>query len=141
MEHVNTLLDLVAGTVAEVAHSDVVVGEPIELGEVTIVPLSRVSLGFGGGGGEGEGKAPKHRRRSRNKNGGGKPDANGELAEGRGTGGGVGGGGKVRPVGVIVFTSEGVTIESIPDKKGVFDKIFDKVPEIIDMVNDARHAK
>jgi hypothetical protein len=39
------------GKMADVARSDVVVGEPIALGEVTVVPLSRVSVGFGAGGG------------------------------------------------------------------------------------------
>lgn len=139
MEHVSTLIDLVAGTVADVAKSNVVVGEPIELGDVTIVPLSRVSLGFGGGGGEGEGKGPKQRRRRKHgKDAGAKLEARVELAEGRGAGVGAGGGGKVRPVGAIVFSSEGVSIEAVPDKKGVFDKIFDKVPDIIDLVNDVR---
>lgn len=139
MEHVNSLIDLVAGTVSDVARSDVVVGEPIELGDVTIVPLSRVSLGFGGGGGEGEGKGPKPRsRKGHGKNVGARLEARMELAEGRGSGGGAGGGGKVRPVGVIVFSSEGVSIEAIPDKKGVLDKLFDKVPQLVDMVNDAR---
>ena len=138
MEHVNALIDLVAGTVTDVAQSDVVVGKPIELGDTTIVPLSRVSLGFGGGGGEGEGKGPKKRRgKGRDKTNGNKTDAS-ELAEGRGTGAGGGGAGKVRPVGVIVFSSEGVSIEAIPDKKGTFDKLFEKVPELIDMISDAR---
>lgn len=138
MEHVNALIDLVAGTVADVAKSNVVVGEPIELGEVTIVPLSRVSLGFGGGGGEGEGKGAKQRRRRNKEKNGAKLEARLELAEGRGIGMGAGGGGKVRPVAAIVFSSEGVSIEAVPDKKGVVDKIFDKVPEIIDLVNDVR---
>ena len=60
-----------------------------------------------------------------------------EASEGKGMGGGAGGGGKVRPVGVIVFSPDGVTIEPIPDKQGVLDKLFDKVPELIDMVKDA----
>lgn len=140
MEHVNSLIDLVSGTVADVAQSDVVVGEPIEMGDVTIVPLSRVSLGFGAGGGEGQGMGPMHgHRRKKAKNGGAKIEAKLELGEGKGAGGGAGGGGKVRPVGVIIFDSEGVHIEPIPDKKNAFDKIFDKIPEVIDMVNDARN--
>jgi uncharacterized spore protein YtfJ len=140
MEHVDSLLDLVAGKVTEVAQSDVVVGDPIELGDVTLVPLSRVSLGFGGGGGEGEGTQGPRRGhwRSKGNNGGAKAEARFEGGEGKGTGLGGGGGGKVRPVGVIVFTSDGVSVEPIPDKLGVFDKIFEKVPDIIDLIKDAK---
>ena len=45
---------------------------------------------------------------------------------------GSGGGAKVRPVGVIVFTEDGVRVENIPDRKGPLDKIFEKIPDIIE---------
>jgi uncharacterized spore protein YtfJ len=142
MEHVNTLIDIVTGTVSDVAKSDVVVGEPIVLGDTTLIPLSRVSVGFGAGGGEGEGKGPAggRRRRGRGKasngngNGGGECD---ELAEGKGLGMGAGGGGKVRPVGVIVMAPDGVRVEMIRDRTGVLDKLVDRVPELIDLIKDA----
>jgi uncharacterized spore protein YtfJ len=46
---------------------------------------------------------------------------------------GNGGGAKARPVGVIVFTDEGVKVEKIPDRSGPLDKIFEKIPDLIDM--------
>jgi uncharacterized spore protein YtfJ len=140
MEHVNVLLDIVTSKVTEVAQSDVVVGEPITLGDITLVPLSRVSLGFGGGGGQGEGTNARRPGRRRGKRRGGDTDeAELEMGEGKGAGGGAGGAGKVRPVAVIVFSKEGITIEPIPDKKGAFDRVMDKVPELIDLVKDAVH--
>lgn len=130
IEEVQELFGLVSTKISDLGKSDLVVGEPIEVDGNTIVPLSRVSVGFGGGGGEGEGEGmhPQPHKRF-----GGKK-AN---VKGKGAGGGAGGGGKVRPVAVIVFTKDDVTVEPIPDKKGVFDKIFDKVPDVIDLVRKA----
>lgn len=121
MEAVHDLISMVSDKVGDIARSDVVIGDPIELGEVTLVPLSRVSVGFGGGGGTGEGEPP---RKKRGRHGG----------RGRGTGSGGGGGGKVRPVGVIVFGPEGVEVQPIPDKQGLIDRFFDKVPGLIEKV-------
>ena len=112
MEKVIEILEEMVETLSDTAKSDIVVGKEIELGSTRIVPLSRVSIGFGGGGGEGDqqfghGKYKKGRQHS-----------------GKGVGAGSGGGAKVRPVGVIVFTEEGVRVEEIPDKQGPLDKIF-----------------
>ena len=54
MNDIQALIGLVSDQVGELAQSDVVLGDPIVLGEVTLVPLSRVSVGFGAGGGTGE---------------------------------------------------------------------------------------
>ena len=102
--------------------SEVVLGKEIDLGPAKIVPLSRVSIGFGGGGGEGDQRFGHHR---------GKKE---KYPAGKGTGSGGGGGAKVRPVGVIVFTEDGVNVEGIPDKMGLCDKIFEKIPDIIELV-------
>ncbi len=129
MQHVKDLVKLVSGKLAETAQSDLVVGKPIEAGDVTIVPLSAVSLGFGGGGGEGEGEPPhEHGPAKKLKM---------KSPRGKGMGGGGGGGAKVRPVAVAVFSPDGVRVMPIGDKKGVLEKIFDKIPEFIDMAKDA----
>ena len=130
MQHVKELLELVTGKLENVAHSDAVVGQPIELGGVTLVPLTRVSLGFGMGGGEGEGQGF-------GPGGKGPGRAKGHMAKGKGIGGGTGGGAKVRPVAVAVFSADGVEVLPIKDKKGLLDKIFDKVPELVEMVKEA----
>jgi uncharacterized spore protein YtfJ len=69
-------------------------GEPVRLGDETVVPVALVQYGFGGGGGQGY------------RHGGGQaadedaPDAGGSGRQG-GEGGGGGGGGIVLPVGVL----------------------------------------
>ena len=120
MENVMEILEQIVDTLSDTAKSDVVVGREIELGSVKIVPLSRVSIGFGGGGGEGDQQLGHGR------------DRKDRPHRGKGVGAGSGGGAKVRPVGVVVFTEDGVRVEEIPDKKGPLDKIFDKIPDIIE---------
>ena len=130
MQHVKDLVQLVSDKLAQMAQSDLVVGQPIEAGEVTIVPLSSVSLGFGGGGGEGEGEPPhEHGPAKKLKMKG---------PRGKGIGGGGGGGAKVRPVAVAVFSASGVQILPIGEKKCLLDKLFDKIPDIIEMARDAK---
>lgn len=117
MQDIQNLMTLVSDQVGELAQSDVVLGDPITLGDVTLVPLSRVSVGFGAGGGTGEADTGRK----------GRP-------KGHGTGGGGGGGGKIRPVGVIVFRPDGVEVHALPDKPGLLDKLFDKLPGFIEKI-------
>ncbi len=68
-----------------------VYGEPITAGNITIVPVARVSFGFAGGGGGGSGVLP----------------AGGDInapRHGGGGGGGGAGGGFVQPIGYIEIT-------------------------------------
>ena len=81
----------------------------------------RLHPGFGGGGGEGDQRFGHSR---------GKKDSH---PAGKGTGGGGGGGAKVRPVGVIIFTEDGIQVERIPHRSGLYDKVFDRIPEIIEL--------
>lgn len=128
MKHIAEMLDLLADNLGHIATSEVVVGEPIELDGVTIVPLSRVGVGIGAGGGEGEGEFHNH----------GKVKGKTGPGSGKGLGGGTGGGAKVRPVGLIAFTADGVEVQAIPTKKGLLDKLFDKVPEVIELIEKAQ---
>jgi uncharacterized spore protein YtfJ len=126
MEHVKELMGLVLGQVENVAKSDIVVGDAITLGDVTIVPLSRMTIGFGAGGGEGEGEGPHDHKRSRR-----------QRMRGKGVGGASGMGAKVRPIGVVVFSADGVEVHPITAKRGLIDKVFDRIPEVIDLAKDA----
>jgi uncharacterized spore protein YtfJ len=124
MQSIIDLIALVAGKLEETANSNVVVGEPIVIGGVTLVPLSRLTVGLGGGGGEGEGDAPEMKRHK-----GGRGKGAGQLA---------GIGARVRPVAVAIFSENDVEVLPIADKKGFFDKIMEKVPDVIDLVKKAQ---
>ena len=122
MEHLSDLLKTVSDKLGHVAQSQVVVGTPIKVGRVTVVPISRISVAFGVVGGEGS--------------------ANGvRLFAGRGGTGGTGGGARVRPVGAAIFSDDGVDVLPIPDSKGALDRIFDRIPDIIDLVRDALRGR
>jgi uncharacterized spore protein YtfJ len=121
MEHIKEIMNQVGERLAQSAQSDLVVGVPIELGGVTVVPLSRVSLGLGAGGGSGTGESP-HK---------------GRHPGGTGTGGATGGGAKVRPVAVAVFTADGVEILRIPERKGRLDKLLDQLPPLVEKISAA----
>jgi uncharacterized spore protein YtfJ len=127
MDHVVELLDQIIKGLGDVARSDVVVGKPIAAGRTTIIPLCRVRVGYGAGGGVGEGEFD-----------GGPDQGKGESGKGRGSGGAAGGGGRVRPVAVVVFSDDGVKVHPIPDRKGLLDKLFEKVPELIEMAKKAQ---
>jgi uncharacterized spore protein YtfJ len=127
MTNISELIEEMTQTLYDSANSEVVVGQTVELGSVKIIPLSRVSLGFGGGGGEGD-QEFGHDRKGRHCSGNGK-----------GSGSGAGGGAKVRPVAAIVFTDDEVRVEKIPDKSGPLDKIFEKIPDLIDLAHKHKH--
>ena len=122
MESIIELLGMVASRLTDTAQSEVVVGEPIDLGAVKIVPLSRLSLGMGLGGGEGEGQYHNNgKKRAR-------------AGNGKGFGSASAIGARVRPVGVAIFSDDGVQVLPIADRKGILDKIFDKIPRVIELV-------
>lgn len=104
-------------------NSEVVVGEAIELEEVTLVPLSAVSVGLGSGGGTGEGDGQDDAatisigNRSGSKQGYGK---------GAGAGSGAGCGGSVKPVAVIAFTADGVEVLRVPKRTSFVDRLVEK---------------
>ena len=140
MEGILQLVELVSGKVSEYAKSDVVVGEPVVAGNVTLVTLSRVGVGFGGGGGEGDGDfADCHHGHG---HGPFKAKGGGECGfEGKGTGGGAGAGGRVRPVAVVAFTPDGIQVLPIPGMKGLVDKVFDRLPDLIELAKKAQDDK
>ncbi len=109
----------VTGRLGSVISSKEFAGELIEVGGVKIVPMLRLHLGFGGGGGEG--------------------DANVATKKGANTGGGGTGVATmgaicVRPVGVIVFTKNGVRVLQVKERRPTIERILDTVPETVERV-------
>ena len=95
---------------------DTAVGDPIYTPDgITLVPISRISVGFGGGGVEFNNK---------------KSDGN------RPYGGGNATGVKIDPIGFLVI-KDGVVrmINVTPPASNTVDRIIDLVPEIIDRID------
>ena len=112
MEVVENLVKTTLGEIEKVLSTKTVVGDPITVEGVTIIPLISIGFGFGAAGGSGRGEAKQ---------------------KGEGAGGGTAGGAWVRPKAVVIVDKEGVRIE--PIKGGMsttMEKIGITIPEMIE---------
>ena len=91
-QDVEKMIQAALGEIETTLDTKRVVGEPLEVGEYTFIPL--VSIGFGFGVGSGSGKSE-------------------DLMKGEGTGGGSAGGGGIKPIAVIVIGPEGARVEPL----------------------------
>lgn len=131
MESIDHMVGAVLSHLSESATSRAVAGEPIKVGDVTLVVLSTLSVGMGAGGGEGEGDGGARGE-------GARKGAN--AGPGSGVGEGAGGAARVRPAAVIAFTPNGVEVLTIPANPGPIDRMVEKVPEVVDMVERVRKS-
>lgn len=112
MEVVENLIKTTLGEIEKVLSTRTVVGEPITIQDVTLIPLISVGFGFGAGGGEGRGEAKQ---------------------KGEGSGGGAGGGAWVRPKAVIIIDKEGVRIEPIMGSISyAIEKVGERIPQMVE---------
>ena len=121
MEKKNPLSDLIHDCMAkarEMADTNTIVGQPISTPDgVTLIPISRVSVGFGGGGAVF----------------GNKKDA---AAEGN-LGGGVGSGVKIDPVAFLIVRDGIVRVMPVAAPAvTTVDRVVELVPELMDKVSD-----
>ena len=95
---------------------DTVVGEPIVTPDgITLVPISKISVGFGGGGVEFGNKG---------------------TANARPYGGGNATGVKIDPIGFLVIKDGTVRMINVtPPASNTVDRIIDMVPQVIDRVD------
>lgn len=84
-----------------------VVGDPVQIGDYTIVPLVSVGFGFGTGKGTGKGE---------------------ELMKGEGMGWASAGGGGMKPLAVILIGPDGVKVESL---KGATASVIETLAESV----------
>ncbi len=110
----------IAGELEKIATTKTVVGDPITAAGKTIIPISRIVMGFGAGGGEG------------------KKDAE------SGYGGGGGAGAKIEPVAFIMLSEEEARIFRLSERNdagSILSSIPDLVPEIMDKLKGMRGKK
>jgi len=92
-----------------IAKTETVIGKPITAGNVTLIPVSRVSIGFAAGGAGNEGKS--------------------------GSGAGTGGGVTVIPVAFISIVDDKVQVYPIEKNDPGLSKILSLAPELIKYVS------
>lgn len=109
-EVIKTALD----QIKYIAKTETIFGEPITAGEVTLIPVSRVSIGFAAGGAE-----------------------NNKNQEGSGTGGGI----NITPIAFISVHGEHIQVHPLTATDPVLSKILSSAPGLIDKVSKFMNRK
>ena len=117
-EKLPNMLESTIAKLREMVDVNSVVGSPITTpAGVTIIPISKISVGFGGGGSDFASKNATP----------------GELPFGGGAGGGV----KVIPVAFLIVKDGSVRILPISEPASTTaDRVVDMVPDVLDKVSD-----
>ena len=103
---VESLIERVMAELHKIVQTKTVVGEPVEAGDLTLIPVSKITIGFGAGGGE-TGKAHS----------------------------GTGGGATVEPIAFVVVDGNGkAQILTLREKEASWGQLVDLVPEALSKV-------
>ena len=112
--------DLMATTMAKIRDmmdANTVVGQPIEAGGVTVIPVCKISIGYGSGGSDFAQKNQKPEN----------PNA---------FGGGAGMGVSITPISFLVIRDGNVRMVSVDQPAStVADRVIDMVPGVVDKVS------
>ena len=115
-QNIPNMLENTIAKIREMVDVNSVIGEPITAEGVTIIPISKVSVGFGGGGSD---------YVSRNLNKQENP-----------FGGGAGGGVKVTPVAFLIIKDGSVRMLPVAAPANTTaDRIVEQVPDLLDKVS------
>ena len=105
MEKIRTMVD-----------ANTIIGTPIQTGEVTLIPVSRLSFGIASGGSDFVTKNQK-------------PEQDSSF------GGGSGAGAKLEPVAFLIIRGESVRLlPVVPGPATTVDRVIEAVPEVVDKV-------
>jgi len=114
MAAVHTVLETILSHMETIANAKTVLGEAVQVGDRTVVPVVKVSLGFGAGGNEASEKNPQ-------------------------AGGGGGGGLSIAPVGFIVI--EGEKTAFLPVKPTSVNAITEMIPNLLEKIVSRKSKK
>ena len=119
MEKQHPIGDLMTTTmqkIREIADVNTIVGKPILVGEITIIPISRLSVGFASGGSDFTTKNQK-------------PESDNAF------GGGGGAGMNLSPVAFLIVKGDTVKLMPVTPPPGTtVDRVVELVPEIVDKI-------
>ena len=119
MEKNHPIGDLMATTmqkIREMADANTIIGQPIQAEEVTIIPVSKISMGFASGGSDFMTKNQK---------------AEADNAFGGGSGAGV----NISPVAFLIVKGDTVKLLPVaPPAGNTVDRVVELVPEMFDKV-------
>lgn len=110
--NIKAIIDVTMDKIRALVDADVVTGTPIEVGNLTLIPVSRVSFGMASGGSD-------------------FPSKNGQLF-----GGGGGAGVTVIPIAFMVVNGENVKMLPIYNEVTSLEKAITMAPEIIEKAKE-----
>lgn len=93
-----------------IAKTETVIGEPITAGEVTLIPVSKVSVGFAAGG-------------------------MGDNEKGAAGGSGTGGGINITPIAFISIHGDHIQVHPVTPNDPMLGKIFSAAPDLIGKIS------
>ena len=115
-QNLPNMLESTIAKIREMVDVNSVIGEPITAGGVTIIPISKVSVGLGGGGSD---FVSKNLNKSENP-----------------FGGGVGAGIKVTPVAFLVIKEGSVRMLPVATPANTTaDRLVEQVPDLLDKIS------
>jgi len=114
---VNESMNIIFEKLEKFFRTETVVGDPIQVGEITLIPIIDISFGAGGGGGAGKDEKGN----------------DGTVAGGRA-------GAKSSPNSMLVIKGSEVSVFTLKDKNSL-ERIVEMVPEIIDKVSSKMAEK
>ncbi len=114
-QSLHNMLENTIAKIREMIDVNSVVGQPITAGDVTIIPISKVSVGFAGGGSD---FVSKNANKQENP-----------------FGGGAGGGVKVTPIAFLVIKDGSVRMLPVAAPANTTaDRVVEMVPDVLDKV-------
>ena len=104
MPQIEQIIERVMGELHQIVKTETVIGEPLQTGNITIIPVSKISFGFAAGSGK------KEHSQS-----------------------GTGGGATVEPIAFLVIDENGkIQVTPISDKETSIGQLVELVPEAFD---------
>jgi len=115
MEGTEKILESMYGKLDKFLKTETVVGEPIELNDITIIPIITASFGLGGG--------------------------FGADSSDQSEGGGGGLGCKIAPDAMLVIKDGNVEMIPVKKKSGSLEKLIDQVPDLVSKLENLKEKK
>lgn len=120
---INDLMSATMEKLRGMMDANTVVGKPIEAGGVTVIPVSKISIGYASGGSD---FAQKNQKQDRD----------------NAFGGGGGAGVTITPVSFLVIRDGNVRVIGVEQQpESAVERVIDKVPEVVDKVGDIIQSK
>lgn len=118
MDDFSEIHNTIGEKIKDLAKTETIVGDPIQVGDTSIIPVVSIMAGWGAGAGTGKAS---------------------QEAEAEGGGGGGGGGVRITPVAFIVVKGEDVNLLTL--KEARLGKMADMIPTVIEGIKAIKSPK